>query len=365
MKRIAVALGLRSHSILIEPGLVERCAELLEPLARGGRLAVVTDATVWEAQGARLAKGLGSLSVDPIILPPGEATKSWSHLSGLVERLLALGLGRNDHVMAFGGGVIGDLAGFAAAILKRGCHLVQVPTTLLAQVDSSIGGKTGINSPSGKNLVGAFHQPAMVLIDPICLATLPARQLRAGYGETVKYGLIGDPGFFAWCESNGPTLLAGDLAAQDRAIATSVAAKVAIVQADEHETSGDRMLLNLGHTFAHALETETGFSDRLLHGEAVAIGMTLAYRFSAQRGLCDTGDAERVATHLAAVGLPTRLADAGMEGSGERLVAHMVHDKKARGGRVPLILARGIGRAFVDNSVALDEIAEFLAGAHA
>ncbi len=357
---VEVALGERSYPILIEPGLIDRAAAALAPLARDRRLTIVTDETVWAAQGARLTAGLDGLSADPIILPPGEATKSWPVLADLVDRLLAAGVERSDHIVAFGGGVIGDLAGFAASIVKRGCPFVQVPTTLLAQVDSSVGGKTAINSASGKNLVGAFHQPALVLIDPSCLDTLPARELRAGYAEVVKYGLIGDAWFFAWCEANGAALLAGDVAARSYAIATSVAAKAAIVAEDERETGGRRALLNLGHTFGHALEAETGFSDRLLHGEAVALGMALAFRFSAARGLCDGAEAERVAAHLAAAGLPTRLADVGIDAPGERLAAHTTHDKKARGGRVPFILARGIGAAFVDASVEPAEVAAFL-----
>ncbi|MFN3944741.1 MAG: 3-dehydroquinate synthase [Allosphingosinicella sp.] len=358
--KVPVALGARSYDVRIEPGLFAQAGALLAPYARGGRLVVVTDENVWAAQGAAFTAGLGDIAAVPIVLAPGEASKSWVGLSALVDRLLALEVERTDHVVAFGGGVIGDLAGFAAAILKRGCGFVQVPTSLLAQVDSSVGGKTGINAGAGKNLVGAFHQPALVLIDPACLATLPARELRAGYAEVVKYGLIGDPGFFAWCEANGAALLAGDLAARTHAIARSVAAKAAIVADDETETSGRRALLNLGHTFGHALEAETGFSSRLLHGEAVALGMVLAFRFSAARGLCPPDEAERVAAHLASAGLPTRLADAGIAADGARLAAHMRHDKKAAAGRVPFILARGIGAAFVDRDVDLADVAAFL-----
>jgi 3-dehydroquinate synthase len=292
-------------------------------------------------------------------VPAGEASKSWGELERLLERLLALEVERSDHIVAFGGGMVGDLAGFAAAICKRGCNFVQVPTTLLAQVDSSVGGKTAINAGAGKNMVGAFHQPAAVLIDPSTLETLNPRQLRAGYAEVVKYGLIGDPAFFAWCEANGAALLGGDVEARTHAIETSVRAKAAIVGEDEREVKGRRALLNLGHTFGHAFEAEAGFSDRLLHGEAVAIGMVLAFRFSAERGLCTPEDAERVAAHLASVGLPVR----GEIGTPASLVAHMAGDKKKSGGRVPFILARGIGEAFVDHSAELAEVEAFLSRA--
>ncbi|MBX3561778.1 MAG: 3-dehydroquinate synthase [Sphingomonas sp.] len=357
MSRVEVALGDRSYPILIEPGLLGRAAAPLAPFVRGGRLIVVSDVNVWAAQGARLAAGA---ELVPIVLPPGESTKSWEQLSALLDKLLELNVERSDHILAFGGGVIGDLVGFAASILKRGCGFVQVPTTLLAQVDSSVGGKTAINVPAGKNLVGAFHQPALVLIDPDCLDTLPPRDIRAGYAEVVKYGLIDDPAFFAWCEAYGAALLAGDGAARTHAIETSVKAKARIVAADERETKGTRALLNLGHTFAHALEAETGFSDRLLHGEAVALGMVLAFRFSAARGLCPTEDAERVARHLAGGGFATSLAEAGIDASGAALAAHMAHDKKASGGKVPFLLARGIGQTYLDRDVDLADAAAFL-----
>ncbi len=356
MKRIEVGLGDRSYDVLIERGLLDRAGEMLGPLARDGRLVVVSDDHVWAAQGERFLYGLAGIEAEAIILPPGEGTKSWTQLAGLAERLLAAGVERADHIVAFGGGVIGDLVGFAAAILKRGCNYVQVPTSLLAQVDSAVGGKTAINTSAGKNLVGAFHQPALVLIDPACLDTLPGRELRAGYAEIVKAALIDDPAFFAWCEAHGAALLRGDSEARLLAISRSVAFKAAIVVEDELETTGRRALLNLGHTFAHALEAETGCSDALLHGEAVALGLVLAFRFSAERGLCSAADAERVAAHLAAVGLPTRLEF----GTGASLAAHMASDKKAEGGRIPFILARGIGEAFVAADVALDEVADFL-----
>ena len=256
--------------------------------------------------------------------------------------------------------MIGDLVGFAAAILKRGCGFIQVPTTLLAQVDSSVGGKTAINSRVGKNLIGGFLQPDLVLIDPNVLDTLDARQIRAGYAEIVKYGLIDDPAFFAWCEASAPPLIAGDARLRTHAIAYSVAAKARVVAADERETSGVRALLNLGHTFGHALEAETGFSDTLLHGEAVACGMALAFRFSAAQGLCAVEDAERVTAHLSGVGLPTTLAAARADAPGARLVAHMAHDKKMEGGRLPFLLARGIGQTFLAKHVDLAEVERFL-----
>lgn len=350
MKQIRVELGERGYDVRIAPGLIESVGE-----AVAGRLFVVSDETVWSALGDRLPSG-----TDPFLVQAGEASKDWATLAGLVDRLLAAGIERGDTIVALGGGMIGDLAGFAAAIVKRGIALVQVPTTLLAQVDASVGGKTGINTAAGKNLVGAFHQPAAVLIDPELLDTLPVRQLRAGYAEVVKYGLIGDAGFFSWCEANGSALLAGDANARIHAIAKCVAAKAAIVAADERETSGRRALLNLGHSFGHALEAESGFSDRLLHGEAVAVGLALAFRLSAARGCCPAGDGDRVTAHLATSGLPTSLAEAGVDASGARLVGRMRHDKKAHGGRTALILVRGIGNAFVELGVEAAEIESFL-----
>jgi 3-dehydroquinate synthase len=360
---IDMVLNEPAGAVVIEEGLFDRAGAALGRYARGGRLVVVTDHNVFAAQGARFAAGLerGGITADGILVAPGEGSKDWSHLVRLIDDLVARGVERGDHIVALGGGVIGDLAGFAAAILKRGCGIVQVPTSLLAMVDSAIGGKTGINLPAGKNMVGAFHQPAAVLIDPDCLDTLPERELRAGYSEIVKYGLIGDPAFFAWCEQYGAALLAGDPAARLHAIRTCTAAKSVIVATDARETQGQRLLLNLGHTFAHALEAEAGMDGSLLHGEAVAVGLTLAFRFSAERGLCPAADAERVEQHLVSVGLPTSLAAAGYSGSGAQLAEHMRHDKKAAGG-LTLILVRGIGGAFVDRSVLLEEVTVFLEG---
>jgi 3-dehydroquinate synthase len=361
MTTIPVELGDRSYSVVIEAGLLARAGDYLVPLARGRRVAIVTDENVRPhlatLQAALAAAGVAS---DTIVLPPGEATKSWDQLAALCDRLLDLGVERGDHVVALGGGVIGDLVGFACAILKRGCGFVQMPTTLLAQVDSSVGGKTAINTRAGKNLIGAFHQPALVLIDPTVLDTLPPREMRAGYAEVVKYGLIDDPAFFAWCEANGAALLAGDADARTHAIAHAVAAKARIVAADEHETNGTRALLNLGHTFGHALEAEAGFSQKLIHGEGVAAGCALAFAFSAAQGLCPPEDASRVAAHWRDVGLPDGLAAAGITASGTRLVDHMRHDKKMAAGTLPFLLARGIGRTFLDKTVDLADVAAFL-----
>ena len=352
MRRVEVALGERSYTIAIGAGLLDRAAELLAPYARSGRIVAVSEENVWKAQGARLAAS--GLDVEPVLVPAGESSKSWAQLQALTERLVELRVERGDSILAFGGGMVGDLAGFAASILKRGCAYVQLPTSLLAQVDSSVGGKTAINAAAGKNLIGAFHQPAAVLVDPTTLDTLPERELRAGYAEVVKYGLIGDPGFFGWCETNAAALLAGESGARIHAIETSVRTKARIVAEDELETRGRRALLNFGHTFGHAIEAETGYA--MLHGEAVALGMALAFRFSAGRGLCRPEEAERVAAHLQSAGLPVRI-----EGMGAgRLVQHMASDKKASGGRVAFILTRGIGEAFVDRSVEPGEVEAFL-----
>jgi len=357
---VRVGLGDKSYDIVVEPGAIRNARRYLHPYIRGERAIVVTERNVGRDVLPALTAGLEGIALETIELDPGEGTKSWQQLERLCDALLAAGIERSDHVLALGGGVIGDLTGFAAAIVKRGCHFVQLPTSLLAQVDSSVGGKTAINSRAGKNLVGAFHQPSLVLIDPEVLDTLPAREMRAGYAEVVKYGLIGDFGFFEWCEANAASILSGDCASQVKAIETSVRAKAAVVEADERESWGMRALLNLGHTFGHALEAETGFSDRLLHGEAVAAGMALAFRFSARQGSCSAQDAERVSAHLRAVGLPDGLAAAGVSAGGDRLVGHMFHDKKMSGGTLPFILARGIGEAYVDKSVSLADVAAFL-----
>lgn len=361
MKTVTVSLGDRSYPIHIEAGLLPRAAEFLAPLSRGRRMAIVTDENVLPhlatLQASLAAAGVES---EAIVLPPGEKTKSWAMLEHVCDRLLELGIERSDHVIALGGGVIGDLVGFACSIVKRGCRFVQIPTTLLAQVDSSVGGKTAINTAAGKNLIGAFHQPAMVLIDPDVLDTLSARHVRAGYAEVVKYGLIDDFAFFEWCEAHAPALLAGDADARVHAIAHSVAAKARIVAADEHETNGIRALLNLGHTFGHALEAEAGFSDRLLHGEGVAAGCALAFRYSVRKGISERQDAERVAAHLRAIGLPDGLAAAGIDAPSTTLVEHMKHDKKMAAGTLPFLLAKGIGRTYLDKTVDLSDVAAFL-----
>jgi 3-dehydroquinate synthase len=363
METINVALGERSYDILIERGLLDRAAEYLAPLARDGRLLVVSDETVWSAVSGRLRGSLSAIEAIPVLVPAGEGSKSWAGLQAVVDALLAQGVERSDNVVAFGGGVVGDLAGFAAAIVNRGCGFVQVPTSLLAQVDSSVGGKTAINVVAGKNLVGAFHQPSLVLIDPSLLDTLDPREVRAGYAEIVKYALIEDADLFAWLEDNGAKVLAGDPGARTHAIAAAVGGKARIVEEDERETSGRRALLNLGHTFGHALEAETGYSDRLLHGEAVALGCVLAFDYSAELGLCRRADSERVRRHFFNIGLPTTLAEIGLgigEDRGERLVNHMRHDKKRERGRTAFILVRGIGEAFVDNEVELADVGAFL-----
>ncbi|MCB2057093.1 MAG: 3-dehydroquinate synthase [Novosphingobium sp.] len=339
-------------------GLVEQCSGRL----RKRRVPVITDAQVHAAWGAVVESALhqGGHEAAWRILPPGEASKSWEQLAATVDWMLAEEVERGDHVLALGGGVIGDLTGFAAAVLKRGCHFIQLPTTLLAQVDSSVGGKTAINTAAGKNLVGAFHQPALVLADLAVLDTLPRRELQAGYAEVVKYGLLGDAGFFAWCDEHGQALLDGDASSREYAVAHSVSAKARIVKQDERETTGLRALLNLGHTFGHALEAQTGFGARLLHGEAVALGMVLAARFSAHRGFMPHASAEHVAAHFAAVGMASEVAALGLNCDGHTLTRHMLHDKKMDAGTLPFVLMKGIGEAFLARDVGLDEVAAFL-----
>jgi len=344
-QRVDVALGARSYPVLIGAGALRELPGVLDLLGAGARLPLVTDRHVAAHHLDRVATAAHPRRIAPIIVPPGEGAKSFSQLEQLCEQLLAMEPTRDDLILAFGGGVIGDLAGFAAAILKRGLRFVQLPTTLLAMVDSSVGGKTAINSAAGKNLLGAFHQPSAVVADLDLLATLPAREMAAGYAEVLKYALIGDPDFFAWLKRHGPAVLALETEALSHAVATSVRAKARVVAADERETAGLRALLNLGHTFGHALEAETGFSDRLLHGEAVGIGMALAFGFSARLGLCAEADAVAVAHHLASLGLKSALADAGIPRSAAaRLVAHMAHDKKRTHAGLPFILAHGIGQ---------------------
>lgn len=360
MTSITVDLADRPYDIHVEAGLLGRAVEFLEPVARDGRLLVVTDDHVAAHVGPKFAAGLQGIETALFTLPAGEGAKSWQQLERLTDWLLQNHVERSDHIIALGGGVVGDITGFAAHIVKRGCHFVQIPTTLLAQVDSSVGGKTAINSRSGKNLIGAFHQPSKVLVDPQVLETLPKRQLSAGFAEVVKYGLIDDVGFFEWCKANLDAFFAGDATAREYAIVHSVKSKARIVAADERELTGARALLNLGHTFGHALEAETGFSDRLLHGEGVAAGMALAFRYSARLGLCAIDEAESVAAVLRRAGLPTTLAQANISAPGKRLVEHMLHDKKMAGGTLPFLLARGIGQTFLSKDVTLDDVAAFL-----
>jgi 3-dehydroquinate synthase len=362
MAQVRVGLGARSYDVLIEPGLIDRAGGLMKPFVPRGRTAVVCDSTVRARHGVRLEAALlqAGVEVQFIEVPPGEQTKSWEGLADLSDRLLQLGLDRGDVITAFGGGVVGDLTGFAASIYKRGVDFIQIATTLLAQVDSSVGGKTAIDTARGKNLIGAFHQPRLVLADLDVLATLPAREMRAGYAEVIKYGMLGDGAFFEWLEANGRQVLAHEPEALEHAVARCVAMKAEIVGEDEREAAA-RALLNLGHTFGHALEAETGYGDALLHGEGVALGCAQAFRFSAALGHCSLQDAIRVEKAIAAAGLPTRLADApGGPFAADRLIAHMGQDKKAEAGQLTFILARGIGQAFVAKGVDSAAVRAFL-----
>ncbi|KAB2943937.1 MAG: 3-dehydroquinate synthase [Hyphomicrobium sp.] len=364
VRTVNVPLGSRAYEVLIGPGLIGRAGALIGARLGTARCAIVTDENVARFHLGALEAALGESGrlVGSITLPPGEATKSFRQLEPLCERLLELGLERGDLVVALGGGVIGDLAGFAAAILRRGVRFVQIPTSLLAQVDSSVGGKTGIDTPQGKNLIGAFHQPGLVLADTDTLRTLPERELRAGYAEVAKYGLLGDAPFFAWLERHHPSVFALEAEVLTRAVETSVRAKADIVGRDETE-QGERALLNLGHTFGHAFEAWCGYSDRLLHGEAISIGMCLAFRFSAALGYCDAAAADRVRAHFAAVGLPTRIGDIpGEKPDIETLMKLMAQDKKVRQGKLTFILARDIGEAFIARDVPADKVRAFLAG---
>ena len=360
---VAVSLGTRSYDVLIGAGLLARAAELIDDRLGAAKCVIVTDENVAQRHLAPLETALKQLGrhAGTQILPPGEATKSFGSLASLCERILESGLERGGLVIALGGGVIGDLAGFAASIVRRGVGFVQVPTTLLAQVDSSVGGKTGINTPQGKNLVGTFHQPSLVLADTGLLATLPAREFRSGYVEAAKFGLLGDADFFAWLEQNYRQVLGHAPAALAKVIGTSVAGKAAIVARDETET-GDRMLLNLGHTFGHALESWAGYSQRLLHGEAVGIGICLAFQLCQELGLTDAPTVQRVAAHFAAVGLPTRIADIPGDQAPDAatLVKIMGQDKKVRDGKLTLILVCRIGEAFVSRDVTTQTVHEFL-----
>ncbi|TDE38511.1 3-dehydroquinate synthase [Antarcticimicrobium sediminis] len=350
---VHVDLGARSYDVAIGPGLIAEAGARIAPLLARKRVTVLTDENVAGLHLEALRAGLASAGIEmtALALPPGEATKSWPQFTRAVEWLLDQKVERRDVVVAFGGGVIGDLAGFAASVLRRGVRFVQIPTSLLAQVDSSVGGKTGINTPHGKNLVGAFHQPSLVLADTEVLGTLRPRDFLAGYGEVVKYGMLGDAGFFDWLEAEGPALAAGDMGARVRAVTRSVQMKADIVSRDETE-QGDRALLNLGHTFCHALEAATGYSDRLLHGEGVAIGCALAFELSARLGLCSQEDPSRVRAHLRTMGMKTDLKDiSGPLPDAAGLRDLMAQDKKVVDGQLRFILARGIGEAFVTADV--------------
>jgi 3-dehydroquinate synthase len=362
IRSVPVGLGERAYDVLVGPGLIDQAGARIAPLLRRKRCAIVVDETVEALHGPRLRNALTAAGIasDTIVVPPGEGSKSFEGLADLTDRLLGLALDRGDLIIAFGGGVVGDLAGFAAAIYKRGIDFVQIPTTLLAQVDSSVGGKTAIDTPQGKNLVGAFHQPRLVLADLDVLATLPQREMRAGYAEVIKYGLLGDFAFFEWLEAHGADVIARAPEALAEAVARCVAMKAEIVAEDERE-AGRRALLNLGHTFGHALEAEMGFGEALLHGEAVALGCAQAFRFSAKLGLLPRQDALRAERGVAAAGLPVRLDQiAAAPFSADRLIAHMAQDKKAEGGALTLVLAKGIGQAFAVKAVDPGPLRQFL-----
>jgi 3-dehydroquinate synthase len=351
---IRVDLSHGGYDVLVGP--VEAGMDRIGDLSRGSRPILISDPRVFTLHGTPIAEQLGA---DPIIVPEGEAAKDWATLHQLLADMNERNAGRDTPIVALGGGSVGDLAGLAAALFKRGCPIIHLPTTLLAQADSAVGGKTAIDAFGVKNLIGTFHQPALVVADPAFLDTLDARQLRSGYAEVVKYGLIDDPAFFAWCEANGRGVVAGHRDLRQQAIVASIRAKARIVATDVEDRSGKRALLNLGHSFAHAIEAEAGLGT-ILHGEAVALGVALAYRFSSELGLCPAADADRVVTHLSACGLPTRLIEVGLNGRGTALMTWMSADKKNRGDRVALILARGIGRAFLEPEVDARRLTAFL-----
>jgi 3-dehydroquinate synthase len=359
---VRVALDARSYDIVIGRGLLASLGARIAALRPGAKAVIVSDENVAKHHlaAAEAVLSQAGIATSRVLVPPGEKSKSYRVFEQVCEAVIASRIERSDLIVALGGGVIGDLAGFVASVLRRGLDYVQVPTTLLADVDSSVGGKTAIDSTHGKNLVGAFHQPILVLADTALLDTLPEREFRAGYAEVAKYGLLGDAGFFTWLENNWREVFAGG-SAREHAIAVSCSAKAAIVARDECET-GDRALLNLGHTFGHALEAACGFSDRLLHGEAIAIGMAMAFEFSARRqGLAPMAEARRAIGHLAAVGLPTRIKDIpGPQLSVDQLMDLIAQDKKVKRGMLTFILVRGIGQAFIETGVDAREVRMFL-----
>jgi 3-dehydroquinate synthase len=359
MTSVTVDLGERSYDIIIGEDLLSRAGEFLKPHLKAPRVAIVTDENVHALHSATLAASLSEYETHMIIRPAGESQKSFQGLEAVLEKLFRAGFDRNDTIVAFGGGVIGDLTGFAASIYKRGCQFIQIPTTLLSQVDSSVGGKTAINNQFGKNLIGAFYQPKLVLADTSVLKTLPERELKAGYAEVVKYGLLGDSDFFDWLDTNGADVLALKTEAIAEAVAISCKTKARIVAADERER-GERALLNLGHTFAHALEIEAGYSGDLLHGEAVSAGMEMAFEFSAAQGLCPAEDAAKVRAHFSKLGLTMIKDVAPLLKDAHKLLAHMDQDKKNEGGALTLILARAIGDAFVQKSASRKDVLTYL-----
>jgi len=359
---VTVGLGARSYDIHDGPDMIAQAGSLLAPFARGP-VPVVTDTHVEALHLVHVTGVLRTAGIDarPVVVEAGESTKSFLGLEKLTDALLSAGVDRSGLIVALGGGVVGDLTGFAAGVLKRGVAFAQIPTTLLAQVDSSVGGKTAINTREGKNLVGLFHQPKIVIADTNLLHTLPKRELLAGYAEVAKYGALGDRAFFEWLEVNGGKALSGDGDAMVHTVAHSCRMKADIVSRDERET-GERALLNLGHTFGHALEAATGYSDRLLHGEAVAIGMALAFQLSVRLGLCPGQDSERFIRHLRATGLPSSIGDIpGPRPPAAELIAHMGHDKKAKDGKINFILLHGLGQAFVTSDVPGDLLEQVLA----
>lgn len=362
MAVIPVELAGRSYDVIVGGGVLDEAGKHCAKFLRKKAVPIIADRNARAAHGERLAQSLARAGKDLVWydVAPGEGSKSWAELQGLTSWMLSHGVERGDHVLALGGGVVGDLTGFACAILKRGCGFIQLPTTLLSQVDSSVGGKTAINTSAGKNLIGAFHQPSLVLADIGTLKTLPPREVAAGYAEVIKYGILGNLEFFEWCEAHGTSVINLDDDALEYAVSRSIEAKARIVAEDERELSGTRALLNLGHTFGHALEAETGYSNKLLHGEGVALGMVLAARYSARLGLLPESDARRVSNAIAASGLPTEISSLGLNCDGSQLVDHMRHDKKMDAGTLPFILLRNIGAAFLDRSVALGDVATFM-----